>query len=208
MTGGLRPWLRLWPAWVPAVLVCLANAGAYVWLTSESIGRRASSEAAVAELRGEIAQLERGRDRALADRAAVEGLEADLGRLHDQVFGRLDGRLTRIMRAIGESNAAAGLRPASFRYSAKEDKALELTRFQVTFGFEGRYGQVRRLLDELADSPEFLIVDRISFSGDDQAVQQELTIGLQVSTYVVQFDEAMLTRLTGAEATGGSGGEG
>lgn len=208
MTARLGPWVRLWPVWAPAVLLCLVNAGVYVWLTSESMGRRASTESEVAELQGEIARLERSRQRALADRAAVEALEADLDRLYGEVFGRLDLRLTDILRAVGEANSAAGLRPASFRYAAGEQEDLELTRFQVSFGFDGRYEQVRRLLDALAESPQFLIVDRISFSGDDEAAVQELTIGLEVSTYVAEADRRMLEQLTGGREPGGAGGQG
>lgn len=208
MTARLRPWARLWPVWVPAVLLCLVNAGVYIWLTSESLGRRASTEAEVAGLEADIARLERARARAQADREAAAALEQDLDRLYGEVFGRLDLRLTGILRAVGEANAAAGLRPASFRYAAGDVQDLDLTRFQVSFGFDGRYEQVRQLLEELADSPQFLIVDRISLAGDDEAAVQELTIGLEVSTYVAEADEKMLEQLTRGREPGGSGGQG
>ncbi len=201
------PWRRLLPVWLPVALFALANLSVYVWLSSETIGRRAALESSVGDLRQTIARLERARTRASGDRTSVEALQVDLDRMYDEVFANLDDRLTAILRAVGDATRQAGVRPGTFSYSATEDKKLGLWKFQISFNFEAGYRQVRQLLDALADSNQFLIVDRISFTGDADAHSQDLRIALAVSTYVARADKELLDRLTsGLAPTGGERG--
>jgi Tfp pilus assembly protein PilO len=202
-------WRRLLPVWLPVALLAVANLALYVWLSSETIGRRATLEASVDDLRQTIVRLERACNRASNDRQAVQTLQVELDRMYDDVFASLDDRLTAILRAVGDATREAGVRPGTFSYSASEDKDLGLWRFQISFAFEAQYRQVRRLLDALAESPQFLIVDRISFNGDEEARSQDLRISLAVSTYLARADKELLDRLTAGKApTGGDRGRG
>jgi Tfp pilus assembly protein PilO len=204
---GWLAWRRLLAVWLPVVLFAVANLAVYVWLSSETIGRKAALEASVDTLQQTIARLEKARDRAADDRRAVEALQLDVDRMYDEVFASLDDRLTAILRAVGDATREAGVRPATFSYSATEEKDLGLWRFQISFAFEAQYRQVRRLLDALAESPQFLIVDRISFTGDEDARSQDLRISLAVSTYLARADKELLDRLTSGQApTGGDRG--
>jgi len=198
-------WRRLLPVWLPVMVFAVANVVVYVWLSSETIGRRAALEASVDDLQQTIARLEKARDRAANDRQAVEALQVELDQIYDDVFSSLDQRLTAILRAVGEATRAAGVRPGTFTYGANEDKDLGLWRFQISFGFDAQYHQVRRLLDALAESAQFLIVDRVSFSGDEDARSQELRVSIAVSTYLARADKELLDRLTSGR--GGRGGD-
>ena len=63
------------------------------------------------------------------------------------------------------------------------------------FSVEGTYEQIRSLLASLQASPQFLIVDSISFKGEEDARSQILSIRLQVSTYLAEAELGKLRAL-------------
>jgi hypothetical protein len=201
VTGLWQPWRRLLPVWLPAVLACVASVAVYVWLSSDSVGRAALVNDRVSELEEALAELQRTSDRAAGEREAVSSVNAELERLHDEVFGSLDERLTAILRAVGGAAREAGLFPGVYSYSWEDEKTLGLIRFQIQFNVTGEYEQIRRLLSALQASTEFLIVDRISFSGEEGAVTRELRISLAVATYLADADLEQLELLTGGQSS-------
>lgn len=197
MTVDLRPWRRLLPVWLPAVVLCLGAAVLYAWQTSESGGRRAQVRDRVLDLEAELARVESLMRATGGDREWVEETERQFTTLHNEVFGTLDGRLTDILRAVGSATRNAGLLPGSYSYSAKEDNKTGFVRFSIQFGVEGKYGQIREMLAELQSSPEFLLVEGLSLSGDEDPVSQELKISVRIATFLVDADPEQLRRLTG-----------
>jgi len=197
VTGLWQPWRRLLPLWLPAVLACVASVAVYVWLSSDSVGRAAQIHDRVSELEENLRELQRARDQAAGEREAVAALNDELARLHDDVFGSLDARLTSILRAVGGATREAGLFPGVYSYSWSEEKHLGLIRFQIQFSVTGGYDQIRRLLAALQTSTEFLVVDRISFTGEETAVTRDLRISLSVATYLADVDLEQLELLTG-----------
>ena len=188
-------WRRLLALWLPAVVLCIAALGLYAWQSSESLGRAGMLRSELDELRSEVERLGALHLETDQQRAAVGELEAELQRLRDEVFGDLGERLTRIMRAVGSATRSAGLLPERFSYSAEELGNIRLIRFRVRFAVSGRYGQIRRMLAALQESPEFLIVDRISFAGEDEVVRNKLRITVQISTYLSEVDQEMMARI-------------
>ena len=208
MTIDLRPWRRLLAVWLPAVGMCLVTAVFYVWQTSESGGRRAQIRSQVEELEKEIERLEAVRGATVSDRESVVEINRQFDLLHDDVFGNLDQRLTRIMRAVGSATREAGLLPGSFTYTATEDQTTGFIRFGVRFSVDAEYQQLRKLLAALQSSPEFLVVENLNLAGDEDPVSRVLRISVTVATFLAEADEGQLRRLTGeipaaAEATDG-----
>ena len=197
MSGRWRAWRRLLPAWLPAVLLLLGSVGYLVWLTSDSLGQAAKLRRDIEEYEAEIVRLERVLEQAAADRAEARQVQQDLAHLFNEVFSSLDVRLTRILRAVGSATREAGLLPGRFSYSAEKNRDLDAIRFGIQFAVSGQYAQVRTLLAELQASPEFLIVDRISFAGEEESPAQDLGIAIGVSTYLAEADAAQLRRLMG-----------
>jgi Tfp pilus assembly protein PilO len=117
------------------------------------------------------------------------------------VFGSLEDRLTRILRAVGAATRSSGLRPGSYSYSANEDRSTGFIRFGVRFSVDGEYHQIRQMLAELQSSPEFLIVENLGLSGDEDPVRQELSINVSIATILTEADAEQLRRLTGGIST-------
>ena len=68
--------------------------------------------------------------------------------------------------------------------------------------------QIRRMLASLQSSPEFLVVENLNLSGDEDPVSRELAISVSISTFLAEADAGQLRRLTGgisraAETTDG-----
>lgn len=201
-----RPWQRLLAVWLPAIALCAAAAAFYAWQSSESGGRRAQVRDRVLELEAGLEKLDGLRQAAGGDRTRVAELEQQFTVLHEEVLGSLEERLTDILRAVGSATRNAGLLPGSYSYSASEDHDSGFIRFGIQFAVEGQYQQIRQMLAELQASPEFLIVEGLSLSGDEEPVRQELSISVRIVTFLVEADPQYLRRLTGGIG-GSTGGE-
>ena len=201
MTIDFRPWRRLLAVWLPAVLVCLAAATFYVWQTSETGGRSAQIRNQIEELEREIARLEGIQTAAEADRQDVEEINRQFDQLYHEVFGNLDERLTRILRAAGSATREAGLLPGTFGYTATQDQETGLTRFGIRFGVDAEYQQIRQMLAALQSSPEFLVIENLNHTGDEDPVRRELKIQVNIATFLAEVDEDRLRQLTGGIST-------
>jgi Tfp pilus assembly protein PilO len=208
VTVDLRPWKRLLAVWLPAVMACVATVALYVWQTSESGGRRAQVRSQINDLESEIARLDGLLAATTTDRDRVAELERQFSHLYADVFGDLDDRLTDILRAVGSATRNAGLLPESFAYSANEERGTGFIRFGVQFSVEGEYGQIRQMLAELQASPEFLVVQNLSLSGDEDPVSHVLGINVSIATYLAEADEQQLRRLTGGIKEAAEGDDG
>ncbi len=208
MIVDIRPWQRLLPVWLPAVVLCLGAAVLYIWQTSESGGRRAQVRDRVVHLESELARLEDLMKATGGDREWVSNIEGQFSTLYDDVFGTLDGRLTDILRAVGSATRNAGLLPGSYSYAATVDRDTGFIRFSIQYSVEGEYRQIRQMLAELQSSPEFLVVEGLSLSGDQEAISRVLKISVRIATFFVEADPQQLRRLTGGVSTAAGGGDG
>jgi Tfp pilus assembly protein PilO len=194
MTRSTSAWRRLLKFWLPAVMLCLASLALYGWQTSDSLGQAARRRSRAEELRFEIKRLSVLESQTASDSEAAIRLQEELEEIQSKVFGNLDQRLTNILREVREAPRQAGLLPGGFTYSIDEDRDLELTQFQIAFAVNGEYQQIRKMLEKLQTSPEFLIVDRIGIAGEEETMSTVLRISIQVSTYLADIDEEELRR--------------
>jgi len=201
VTLDLRPWRRLLAVWLPTVVLCALTVGAYVWQTSESGGRRAQIRHQIEDLEQEISRLEQMQQAAASDREKVAEIESQFDLLYNDVFGDLDQRLTRILRAVGSATREAGMLPSSFGYTAADDRDTGFIRFGVRFSVDAEYMQIRHMLAALQSSPEFLVVENLNLSGDEDPVSRELAISVNIATFLAEADAGQLRRLTGGITT-------
>ncbi len=192
MNAWVLPWVKLAGAWVTAVVLCLAAMVFLVWQTSGPMGRAGQIDRQTEDLSTEIEGLEKMVTLAAEERLVVAETGAEIDRISGEVFGRLEDRLTSVLRDVGVISRDAGLIPNSFGYVVQREEKTGGVRFGIGFSVDGTYPQVRQLLTGLQASPQFLIIDSISFKGEEDARSQNLGIGLQVSTYLAEAEPEAL----------------
>jgi Tfp pilus assembly protein PilO len=196
MTFDWRPWRQMLVIWGPAVVLGIVSIGFFFYQTSGSVGRRAKLADEIQSLEAEVERLRMLSELAEGDRREVAELQAEFEHINDEVFGDLDLRLTRILRAVGTATREAGLLPGTYSYSADQDR-LGYVRFGIAFQVVGEYAQIRAMLASLQASPEFLIVDGLSLAKDEDLASRSLNIGVRISTFLGEVDPDRLRRLTG-----------
>jgi len=207
MRWDLRAWRQLWWAWLPVTALLAAAVALLVYLTGTTHGAQADLRERVAALEAEVADLERAEARAKEELRLLEDLNGQLEHLEQDVLGTLEQRVVRVLRAVGDATQAAGLRPERFRYDARTEGRLGLTRFGVAFNVDGTFDQIVRLLEALAASDELLIVDRLELSGETEPRTAALAITVHVSTYVTEASPELLAQLLGRREGGGGGAD-
>ncbi len=195
MNPRFLPWVRLAWVWILAGIFCLAAFGVLLWQTSGPMGRRGLIEGQIEQLNQEIDRLDVMTRQARDERIRVAETGETLERIDGELFGKLDDRMTAVLREVGLASRDAGLLPAGFSYRETVDDRTDGVRFGIGFSVEGTYEQIRSLLASLQASPQFLIIDSISFKGEEDARSQVLAIRLQVSTYLAEAELGKLRAL-------------
>jgi len=195
MNPRFLPWVHLAWVWVLAVVFCLAALGVLMWQTSGPMGRRGLIEGQIEHLNQEIDRLDVITNQARDERIRVAEAGETLERIDGELFGKLDDRMTAVLREVGLASRDAGLLPAGFSYREAVNNKTGGVRFGIGFSVEGTYEQIRTLLVSLQASPQFLIIDSISFKGEEDARSQALSIQLQVSTYLAEAELGKLRAL-------------
>lgn len=197
MTVARSAWRRLAPWWVTAAVLLAANVAGYVWLSSTTVGRSATLRAERERLTDEVERLDELVGGAREDAEAARATGAEVESLRLAVFGRLDERLTRILRAVRNATRDAGLRPERYSYTADELEDLDLLELGISYTVEGDYDQIRRMLAGLQSSEQFLIVDAVGFRGEEDPRSRMLEMTIRLVTYVAEADRETLERLLG-----------
>jgi Tfp pilus assembly protein PilO len=195
MNPRFLPWVRLAWAWLLAVVFCLTAFGILIWQTSGPMGRRGLIQSQIEQLNQDIDRLAVMSRQAREERIRVVETGETLERIDGELFGKLDERMTAVLREVGLASRGAGLLPDGFSYGENTDNRTGGVRFGIGFSVEGTYEQVRMLLASLQASPQFLIIDSISFKGEEDARSQVLSIRLQVSTYLAEAELGKLRAL-------------
>jgi hypothetical protein len=138
---------------------------------------------------GESALLKARQARVAAEQqlASYGKVQAALQNLYEQRWSTETQRLTAMILEIKRLNAAAGMSPPSYAFTQaiKEKEkaragAIGTTTVGITFSVQGDYQQIRRLINLLELSEQFVIIDSITLAGS--ASDPKLTLNLQLKT--------------------------
>lgn len=132
--------------------------------------------------------------RLTADRryASYRKVERDVQFIYDQKWATQGERLTAVIGEIKKLAVASELIPRSYTFTSIEAKvvdatgkaqrrapSLDATEVGIAYGVEGTYEQVRRLINLLELSDQFVIIDAISLSSQSG---ETLQVNLHVKT--------------------------
>jgi hypothetical protein len=139
------------------------------------------------------AQLEQARNARIAAEqqlAAYRKVQSDLQVLYNERWSTPPQRLTALIDEVKKLAAASHLEPPSYQFTAGEPKsapattsgtkgAIGTTTVEIAFAVQGTYEQVRRLINLLELSDQFVIIDGISLAASG-ATPNDKTLMLNI----------------------------
>ena len=147
-------------------------------------------EADLSQKQAELDQAHLARVRAERTYQSYRQIERDVQRVFDEHWSTQTERFTMLVGEVKRLAEASNMVPASYGFTrvavkdepqaGKRSKAvIGANEVGITFGVEGTYEQVRRLINLLELSRQFVIIDQISLA---QAEGQNLTLNLRLKT--------------------------
>jgi Tfp pilus assembly protein PilO len=135
---------------------------------------RVRYEERVRELDARLDQAQDRLQRARNERAAAEAelrtyqqTVNHIENIYSNIWATSDARLAPLLIEMRQLASASGLRPRSISYRMDtEEKDVGATFFEISFGVSGTYAQIRRMINLLELSRQFVIIDELSLSGD------------------------------------------
>jgi hypothetical protein len=135
-------------------------------------------------------QLQRARNKRMAAEqqlASYNKVQADLLSLYNNTWSTKPQRLTALINELKRMGAVTQLDPNSMSFSQVQDLQSQKTggigtsTVTITFTVQGTYQQIRRLINLLELSNQFVIIDSIYLSGSGEP-NANLTMNLRLKT--------------------------
>jgi hypothetical protein len=181
MIGSATVWRRMLKYWLPGLLLLLVNLGVLSTYRFLLAGQTQMRSARVERLSATLEDLEvhRAALDEVIDRAAVN--RQRVAEFYEQWLSSEADRLTQVIAEVKRMARSAGVKTSGFRYPDEALEELDLVRRSIVFSVEGGYQQLRRFIDALERSEQFLILDEIGLNeaGGDSS---DIRVRIKVST--------------------------
>ena len=135
-------------------------------------------------------ELQRARNKRMAAEqqlASYNKAQADLENLYNRRWSTKAQRLTALINELKRMSVETQLTPNSIGFSQAQDKDVQrssrpgMSIVTITFSVNGTYQQIRRLINRLELSNQFVIIDAIHLGGGGSA-NNTLTLDLRLKT--------------------------
>ncbi len=144
------------------------------------------------EALGRLHDAQRSRASAEQQLASYDKIRADLQTLYNERWSTQQQRFALLFEEVKRLATASKFDPHSFAFSRSADSndaarneaaaAAGNTVVSVAFTVEGTYDQMRRLINLLELSDQFVIIDGISLNGGSDA-EKKLTMSIRLKTF-------------------------
>jgi Tfp pilus assembly protein PilO len=154
----------------------------------------------LAQAEGQLEQARTARIRAEQTYRSYKQIETDVDRIYNQHWATQSERLTAMIAEVKRLTVASSLVPTTITFNQSEvlvkkaavnaprrvkRDSIGATEVSITFGVQGTYQQVRRLINLLELSHQFVIISQISLAARDG---QNLDLSLLVKTLFREDD--------------------
>jgi Tfp pilus assembly protein PilO len=188
-------WLRLWYLWAgPAVLIA-ANAVWLIGIRGAVLGKGSLLAKRKHTLETDVAMLTGQRNALRASQGSLDTLQHDLGILRQDQLGSMKERLVSFLVDVARRTQAAGLAPDRISYLVQREPKTGLVHFVARFDVTGTYEEIRRCINLLESSPQFIVVESVTLHHDETATTLDVNVQLSIGTYFADADTGMLREL-------------
>jgi hypothetical protein len=174
-------------------LLLLANTIFFFTYRVQYVSRLQDLDARQAQAAARLDQARHARITTEQQLAAYKKVQSDLQVLYNERWSTALQRLTALIDEVRRLAAASHLEPPSYQFSSGETKnsnivsntkgSIGTTKVEIAFNVQGTYEQVRRLINMLELSDQFVIIDGISLTSSATAAgDKTLTLNIRLKT--------------------------
>jgi Tfp pilus assembly protein PilO len=167
--------------------ILVANAVYFFTYRIQYENRLRSLDARRDEVNAQLQEAKRARSTAERQVAEYKKIQRDVDEVYEARWSTQAQRLTSIIAEVKGLAAASNLTPPTFSFSQTAPKSITAgekayaaaTQMGISFTVQGSYQQVRRLINSIEMSDQFLIIEQIGLSADSG---DKLSMNLQLKT--------------------------
>jgi hypothetical protein len=168
-------------------VLLLANTVFFFTYRVQYVSRLEDLDARQAQVQDSLEQAHRARLTAEQKLAASKKVQNDLQVLYNERWSTPMQRLTALIDEVKRLAAASHLEPPSYQFTNTENKteskgSVGTNTVGISFTVQGTYEQVRRLINLLELSDQFVIIDGISLASTGTAADKTLTLNIKLKT--------------------------
>jgi len=173
-------------------LLLLANTIFFFTYRVQYVSRLQDLDTRQAQAEAQLDQAHNARVTAEQQLAAYKKVQADLQMLYNERWSTPMQRLTALIDEVKRLAAASHLQPPSYSFTNGESKQVSTTpstkgsvgtnTVSIAFTVQGTYEQVRRLINLLELSDQFVIIDSIGLGANGTAADKVLTLNIRLKT--------------------------
>ena len=116
--------------------------------------------------------------------AGFQQVRDNIDTVHQEHFSTSDRRLPAIITELRSMSSKAGLQLTSISYDVdQQKKELDTVSMSIAFSVVGSYDQIRRLINMIELSEQFVIIDEVSLNNNDLPNQLTMSIRLKTLFY-------------------------
>jgi hypothetical protein len=172
-------------------LLLLANTIFFFTYRVQYVSRLQDLDSRQEQAQAQLDQARHARTTAEQQLAAYKKVQTDLQVLYNERWSTPAQRLTALIVEVKRLAAASHLQPPSYSFSSGETKttssaakgSIGTTAVGIAFTVQGTYEQMRRLINLLELSDQFVIIDSISLGANNTAGPDHvLTLNIRLKT--------------------------
>jgi len=169
-------------------VLLLANTLFFFTYRVQYVNRLQDLDATKEQAQGRLQQARRARITAEQQLTAYKKVQTDLQVLYNERWATPMQRLTTLIDEVKKLSAASHLEPPSYAFSSSETKTTSVkgsigtTTVGITYTVVGTYEQIRRLINLLELSDQFVIIDGINLVSNGVAADKTLTLNIRLKT--------------------------
>jgi hypothetical protein len=173
-------------------LLLLANTIFFFTYRVQYVSRLQDLDTRQEQAEAQLDQARNARVTAEQQLAAYKKVQADLQVLYNERWSTPMQRLTALIDEVKRLAAASHLQPPSYAFTNGESKqvstapstkgSIGTNTVSIAFTVQGTYEQVRRLINLLELSDQFVIIDSIGLGANGTASDKILTLNIRLKT--------------------------
>jgi hypothetical protein len=169
-------------------VLLLANTLFFFTYRVQYVSRLQDLDGRKEQAQSRLQQARRARITAEQQLASYKKVQDDLQVLYNERWATPMQRLTTLIDEVKKLSAASHLEPPSYVFSSSETKTTNVkgsvgtTTVGITYTVQGTYEQIRRLINLLELSDQFVIIDGINLVSNGVAADKTLTLNIRLKT--------------------------